>query len=233
MQSINRTPFANRLVGYQIATRQVHRQLHSLSRAVNQEAARIGVPRHSPHGTLSSMLGRNQDLLDEIHGKVDSLITLSESTKAVVAPQPSGVLRQHREALIQLHGNLDSLSHQAEAEEMNIMMTDTLGDLQNGRLPPANVPGPYLPHEHGESPSSVRLPVPNMAYADVADHVSYEGVDHTDQPAQTRLPTWECCVCRDGPKLVEIQPACVICEHLYCANCPTSEGDEIGGDMSM
>ena len=187
---------------------------------------------------LSSMLSRNQVLLDEIHGKVDSLVTLSESTKAVVAPQqPSSGRRQYQEVLARLHGNVDILSHEAGAEEMNVMMNDTLGGLQNGRLPLADVLGPSLPHERGESsPSHVGVPVPNMAYPDVANPVLCEpgeGGDHTDQPAQSRLPTWGCCVCGDGPKLVEIQPACVVCEHLYCANCPTGEGNEREGDESM
>lgn len=30
---------------------------------------------------------------------------------------------------------------------------------------------------------------------------------------------WYCCACHDGPKVIAIQPACVICDHVRCRTC--------------
>jgi hypothetical protein len=35
---------------------------------------------------------------------------------------------------------------------------------------------------------------------------------------------WYCCHCGDGPKKKILQPACVICNHPVCENCPVTQG---------
>ncbi|KAK6831885.1 hypothetical protein RU639_002752 [Aspergillus parasiticus] len=56
---------------------------------------------------------------------------------------------------------------------------------------------------------------PSMSYVNVPDSSLHGLSGHV----RTNGYLYICCNCQDGPKLYNIQPRCVMCQHVVCSDC--------------
>src|SRR5271170_3480435 len=47
----------------------------------------------------------------------------------------------------------------------------------------------------------------------------FDSLLRTSPPASVKSTSYTCCQCKDGPKLWELQPKCIKCDHVACKNC--------------
>ena len=50
-------------------------------------------------------------------------------------------------------------------------------------------------------------------------HIIASGNTQSTQGPRTRPTHWYCCKCKDGPKVIAIQPSCIECGHVKCSQC--------------
>ncbi|KAL4896093.1 hypothetical protein BDV59DRAFT_199305 [Aspergillus ambiguus] len=62
---------------------------------------------------------------------------------------------------------------------------------------------------------------PSMPYSTEPDHY-FGGRSSRDvrvNKIYTQTYMYICCQCQDGPKVYNVQPQCVSCNHVVCSNC--------------
>ncbi|PLB45884.1 hypothetical protein P170DRAFT_254420 [Aspergillus steynii IBT 23096] len=91
-------------------------------------------------------------------------------------------------------------------------------------------PAPVHNHELSSSPLKGSSPVikhgssipqPSLFGGDIHDRPTSNLASYSTEGARMHGSTflYICCNCQDGPKTYNMQPRCVICNHVVCSNC--------------